>query len=288
MGDLAVALEHAEMLVYYQPILAREGHSVRSRARGGAQGGARDAGPAGSSVAAVEALLRWRCAPGVVLPAADFIDSAISSGLIHSIGRWLIDQTCEQLREWQDELGNRAPATAFVNLCGPELALVDLPSALGAALERHRLEPQCLGLEIVEEDLSSVELLPQLVACHDRGHPLAVDDFGTGYSSLSRLLDLPVDLVKMDRSFLQDVPQDQRRAALIDAVLGVADSLDLQVIAEGVETEEQFTHLTAAGCQLLQGFYLGRPRPGAELSRTLRKAPPPEPRAARWAASEHH
>jgi diguanylate cyclase (GGDEF)-like protein len=280
--DLATALERAEMLVYYQPIVAVDGGGLRNAAPPRLMG----IGGDGHRVAAVEALLRWRQSPDLVLPAAAFINIAVRCGLIHSLGRWLIEETCGQLNTWREQLGERAPGTVFVNLSAQELADATLPETLDAALDRYGLAPECLGLEIVEEDLQAPGVLPRLAGYHDRGHPLAIDDFGTGYSSLSRLLNLPVDLVKIDRSFLQDVPHDRRRAGLIDAILGVAASLELQVIAEGVETQAQCAHLTAAGCQLLQGYYLGYPQPATELTMTLSDGQPSAPHAGRWASAE--
>ncbi len=243
--DFAVALERDQLAVYYQPILS-------------------SAAP--QRVAAVEALLRWRHPDGPVLPAASFIDLAISSGLITAIGRWVITQTCAQMRAWTDELGDAAPDTAYLNLSARELADVTLPDTLTAALHRYRLQPAQIGLEIVEDDLADPDVAARIAGFRERGHPLSIDDFGTGYSSLSRLLDLPVDLAKIDKSFVEGIPGDSRRTGLIDAVLAVAGKLDIQVVAEGVETPQQQQHLTRAGCQLLQGYLLGHPQPAAELT----------------------
>ena len=243
--DLSTALDHDQIAVHYQPIVTS---TTPPR------------------VAAVEALLRWHHPNGTILPAAEFIELAVSSGLMTALGRWVITQVCTQMREWTDQLGDAAPATAYVNLSARELADVTLPDTLAAALERHHLRPAQIGLEITEDDLAGPELTTRLSRYREHGHPLSIDDFGTGYSSLSRLIDLPVDFVKIDKSFVAGTPADTRRTGLIDAVLRIAQSLDLQVIAEGVETADQQQHLIDVDCHLLQGYHLGRPVPAADLT----------------------
>ncbi len=257
--ELSTALDHDQFAVHYQPIVTSTSPH---------------------RVAAVEALLRWHHPSGAVLPAAVFIDLAVSSGLMTALGRWVITQVCTQMRAWTDQLGDAAPATAYVNLSARELADVTLPDTLAAALERHHLHPAQIGLEITEDDLAVPELITRLSSYRERGHLLSIDDFGTGYSSLSRLVDLPVDFVKIDKSFVAGTPADTRRTGLIDAVLRIADSLALQVIAEGVETAEQQQHLKDADCHLLQGFYLGRPQPAADLTAAWLVPAQPQAQAA--------
>ncbi len=244
--DLAGALERGELQVHYQPIVHADTHQV----------------------AAVEALLRWDQPDDGVLPAAAFIDIAARTGLIVAIGRWVIRQACAQLADWQRELPDRAPAprTVYVNLSARELADGDLPELLRDALLEQRLQPHHLGLEIVEEDLSDPVILGRLQQLHDLGHPLSIDDFGTGYSSLARLLDMPAALAKIDKSFVAGIPGHARRLRFIDGVLHMAATLDLQVVAEGVETAGQAEHLAQAGCHLLQGYHLGRPQPAEQLT----------------------
>ena len=245
--DLAAALERDQLVVHFQPIVSA--HPPQR-------------------VVAVEALLRWRHPDGRVLPAASFIDVAISSGLITAFGRWVITQTCAHMRAWNDLLDDGAPATAYLNLSARELADVTLPDTLTASLHRYGLQASQIGLEIVEDDLADPDTAARIAGFRRRGHPLAIDDFGTGYSSLSRLLDMPADLAKIDKSFVHGIPRDTRRTGLIDAVLAVADKLNIQVVAEGIETAEQQQHLTAAGCHLLQGYLLGHPQAAADLTAT--------------------
>lgn len=242
--DLVGALGRGELHVHYQPIV----HADTRR------------------VAAVEALLRWDQPEDGILPAAVFIDIAVRTGLIVTIGRWVISQACQQMAAWKRDLNDAAPATIYVNLSARELADDDLADTIATALADSGLQPEHLGIEIVEEYLADPSVLGRLQQLHDRGHHLSVDDFGTGYSSLSRLLDLPVDVAKIDKSFVAGVPDHDQRIRVITGVLHMADTLDLEVIAEGVETGEQADHLTRAGCHLLQGHHLAAPQPADQLT----------------------
>ncbi len=242
--DLAQALPNGQLRVHYQPIVAADDLTVRS----------------------VEALLRWQHPVHGLLPAAEFIDVAETTGLITSIGEWLIDAVCAQLRDWHNGLGRRSPGTVYVNLSARELTAPTLPQMLHAALSRHRLQPRHLGLELLETSFIHPHLVPALQTLHWLGHPLSIDDFGTGYSSLSRLVQLPVDTAKIDRSFVEALEHDPRSRALVEAVLVVADKLDLQVVGEGVENDAQARALREAGCHLLQGFHLGAPQAPTELT----------------------
>ncbi|WP_432544389.1 putative bifunctional diguanylate cyclase/phosphodiesterase [Kineococcus sp. SYSU DK002] len=244
--QLARALTHQQLQVHYQPITD----------------------PAGT-VHAVEALLRWQHPQHGLLPAARFIELAVDTGLIVEIGHWVVDQTCAQMARWQRQLtGARAggPECAYVNLSARELADPGLTATLADALRTHDLPPQRLGLELVEDSFSDPDVLPGLQEQHRRGHPLSVDDFGTGYSSLARLVELPVRMAKIDRAFTAGLEGDPRRRALVDAVVTVATSLDVQVIAEGVETAAQASRVAQAGCHYLQGFHCGRPEPADVLT----------------------
>lgn len=249
--DLDLALDRGELRVHYQPIVA--------------------AGRA-HSVVAIEALLRWQHPQRGLLPAEAFISLAERSGAISAIGRWVINQACAQLAAWAQQFDDRAPQRVFVNLSPREIADPDLDAALAAALRSHGLVSANLGLEIVENNFVDSLLLPRLAEHHARGHPLAVDDFGTGYSSLARLVDFPIQYAKIDRLFVAGLPDAPRRRTLIETIVGIAHQLDLTVIAEGVETQQQVLDLTATGCDLLQGYHLGRPQPGEALT-------------ARWIAS---
>lgn len=246
--DLAHALERDQMVVHYQPIV-------------------RATSP--NRVCAVEALLRWYDADGHVIPARAFIDIAVERGLIPAFGSWVVDQVCRQMRQWHDELGTDAPAVAYVNLSARELSDPALPGLLAGAMRRHGVEAHQIGLEIVEDSFGQPGLVARLGTLRDRGHPLSIDDFGTGYSSLSRLFDLQVDVAKIDQAFVAGSPDDHRRLGFVAAVLSIAQSLDIEVVAEGVETVEQQEMLTAAGCDLLQGYLFGRPERASVVGERL-------------------
>ncbi|WP_432483668.1 putative bifunctional diguanylate cyclase/phosphodiesterase [Kineococcus esterisolvens] len=241
--QLVQALPRGQLQVHYQPITD----------------------PAGG-LHAVEALLRWQHPKLGLLTAAQFIDLAAGAELMVAIGQWVIDQTCAQMDRWQRELGERAPRTAYVNLSARELVDPALTTTLTNALRTHHLQPEQLGLELLENSFSDPQVLPGLHEQQRRGHPLSVDDFGTGYSSLSRLVELPVRIAKIDHSFIAGLEHDTRRRALVDAVVTVAASLDLRVVAEGVETAAQADHVAEAGCHYLQGFHCGRPQAGDALT----------------------
>ncbi|MDO9378512.1 MAG: GGDEF domain-containing protein [Nocardioidaceae bacterium] len=214
---------------------------------------------------AVEALMRWTDRDGVIVPASSFIDAASRQGLMPAFGAWIANQACAQLGQWRTDLGDLAPERVFVNLSARELNDPTLPDTLASAAERHDLEASQLGLEIIEESFVHPGLVHRLAELRRRGHQLAIDDFGTGYSSLSRLIDVPVDVVKIDHDFVAGLPGDRRRAGLVEAVVAIARTLEVKVVAEGVETVEQRDLLAGAGVDLLQGYLFGHPSPGDEV-----------------------
>jgi diguanylate cyclase (GGDEF)-like protein len=247
--ELADAIAKSELRLHYQPMVSSEDRSVL----------------------AVEALLRWNHPRHGLLPAGVFIGMAETTGVIGSIGQWVVDQACGQLAEWRRELDQDAPDTCFVNLSAREVSDPAVDSAIVAALDHHHLDARQLGLEVVESAFADPVLAPVLGAYRDRGHPLSVDDFGTGYSSLSRLVELPIDIAKIDYAFIADVPANVRHRALIDAVIVVARDLDLRVVGEGVEAEHQASYLEGVGCDVLQGFHIAAPQPGQRLTAEWRQ-----------------
>ena len=156
--------------------------------------------------------------------------------------------------------GANHPQTVFLNFSAIELADPELPRTLAAALTAHGLLPEQVGIEIIEEHLGDPDIALRLSRLRAHGHPLSIDDFGTGYSSLSRLVDFPVDLIKIDRSFISGVPHESRRVGVIGAIINIARALDVRTVAEGVETIEQQEHLIAAGIDYLQGYLVGPPQ----------------------------
>jgi len=216
-----------------------------------------------------EALLRWRHeALGWISPAV-FIPMAEESGLIHSIGTWVLETACRQLRDWDDQ-GLALPSVS-VNVSARQFQRGEIIQVLQRLLAETGLEPSRIELEITEtvmmEDARAMlETLQRLKAL---GVLLAVDDFGTGYASLSYLKRFPVDRLKIDRAFIRDLPDDPDDAAIAVSVIGLARSLRLLAIAEGVETEEQLAFLSAHGCHQIQGYHYSRPLPGAGMAAFL-------------------
>jgi len=231
---LRLALERAEFSLHYQPKV----HA----ASGAVQG--------------LEALLRWRHPErGMVSPAV-FIPVAERCGLIGRIGQWVIDEACAQLARWRDQGWHGQVA---VNLSPHQLRQPELAARVQDALARHALSASQLVLEVTETAMmADGQVLARLSAL---GVTIAIDDFGTGYSSLAYLRRLPARELKIDRSFVQDVDTDDDARAVMQAVVGLAHALRMQVVAEGVETIGQRRLLTAMGCDLLQGYLLARPMP---------------------------
>ncbi|TDQ41265.1 PAS domain S-box-containing protein/diguanylate cyclase (GGDEF)-like protein [Tepidicella xavieri] len=215
---------------------------------------------------AVEALLRWRHpAQGWVAPGR-FIPVAEQSGLIGDIGAWVLGQACRQWRQWYEQTG-RPDLRVAVNLSAAQLASDGFIEQVDHLLRWHGMPPECLELEITESMLmEDVEQnVERLGALRERGVKLAIDDFGTGYSSLSYLRVLPIDALKLDRSFVHGVETDAGNAAICKSIIALAHNLGLHVVAEGVETEAQRAFLLSQGCDRLQGYLLARPMPPAEL-----------------------
>lgn len=220
-------------------------------------------------VVGVEALLRWRRADGEVVPPDSFIPLLEETGLIGSVGNWVLDAACAQLAEWQAR-GARGLRMS-VNVSSHQLRDAALPQFVASALTSRNLAPDSLELEITEsmlvrQDAVVENNIQQLVGL---GVRLAVDDFGTGYSSLSYLHRLSIDTLKVDRSFVTNLPDDENCVAIARAIVGLGKSLHLQLVAEGVETPEQRTFLRDLGCDVMQGFLFSRPLPAAEFDRLI-------------------
>jgi diguanylate cyclase len=247
--DLHYALDREEFLLHYQPQIDL----------------------ATGEIVGAEALLRWQHhGRGLVSP-ADFIPVLEETWHIVAVGEWVLEEACRQASSWQDS--GFVPIRVAVNLSARQLGRGRLVYAVERALQESGLDPECLELEITEsllvEDseagLRSVELLKEAVG----RLRISIDDFGTGYSSLYRLKTLPIDRLKIDRTFIGGVMTDPEDSAITATVISLAHELHLQVTAEGVETAEQLAFLRERGCDEAQGFYFSRPLPAHELARLL-------------------
>lgn len=246
--DLHRALERKELELYFQPQF-----DCRTRALVGA-----------------EALLRWNHhSQGMVSP-AEFIPMAEESGLIVPIGRWVLDEACRHALSWQEVAGR--PLSVAVNVASRQMVDDDIVSAVRASLAQHGLPASLLELEITESSAvtDTVQARGLLNRLAELGVGVSIDDFGVGYSSLSYLRDLPVQRFKIDRSFLVSVPHDAGSSRLVAAMISMARSLEVGLVAEGVETQEQLDFLAQQQCEVAQGFLLGRPVPAPEFMRRLR------------------
>jgi len=224
-------------------------------------------------ITGVEALIRWKHPQGKLVPPDLFIPLAEQNGSIIEIGKWVLDQACSQLRQWHAE--GYTGLRVAVNLSTVQLRHLQLPQMIGELLQKHQLPAETLELEVTEtglmEDIDAAA--HNLHSLRRSGALIAIDDFGTGYSSLSYLKSLPLDKIKIDKSFVQDIGQDEG-ATIVRAVIQLGKSLGMTVIAEGVETPEQEAYLIAEGCQEGQGYYYSKPLPARDLDLLLRQSTP--------------
>ncbi len=235
--ELRGALERNEFHLVYQPQIAYDDHRV----------------------VGVEALLRWHHPERGLVPPDLFIPLAEQNGSIIEIGEWVLDQSCRQLRIWHDS--GMTELRMAVNLSTVQLHHSELSRVVTNLIQRYKLPPRCLEMEVTEtglmEDISAAA--GHLNSLKKAGVQIAIDDFGTGYSSLSYLRGLPLDKIKIDRSFVQDVLIDEDDATIVRAIIQLGRSLNMQVIAEGVESAEQEAYIIAQGCNEGQGYYYSRP-----------------------------
>ena len=248
--DLRDALAQNQLHLVYQPQIDYRDHRV----------------------VGVEALLRWQHPQhGFVAPDL-FIPLAEQNGTIIPIGEWILDQTCRQLREWHDQ--GFSDLRMAINLSTVQLHHAELPRVVNNLMQVYRLPPKSLELEVTEtglmEDISTAA--QHLLSLRRSGALIAIDDFGTGYSSLSYLKSLPLDKIKIDKSFVQDLLEDEDDATIVRAIIQLGKSLGMQVIAEGVETAEQEAYIIAQGCHEGQGYLYSKPLPARELTLFLKQS----------------
>jgi len=233
--DLKHAMENSEFVLFFQPLLSLHSYTIRG----------------------FEALNRWRHPTRGLISPTEYIPVAEKMGLILDIGKWALDQACAQLVKWR-ALGYGDVCIA-INFSGRQMDNEDLPLLVKAAVEEQGINPETLEIEITESAAmrnfeKTIHILGRL---RDIGVRVSIDDFGTGYSSLSYLKHFPVNTLKIDQSFIRDIPKDPKNVSIVNAIIALATSLQLEVIAEGVETIEQYAFLEKSGCHYIQGYLLG-------------------------------
>jgi len=248
--DLREALARNQLHLVYQPQISYRDHRI----------------------VGVEALLRWQHPEHGLVPPDQFIPLAEQNRSIIAIGEWVLNQACSQLREWHDQ--GFSGLRMAVNLSTVQLHHNELPRVVSNILQMYRLPPRSLELEVTEtglmEDISTAA--QHLLSLRRSGALIAIDDFGTGYSSLSYLKSLPLDKIKIDKSFVQDVLSDEDDATIVRAIIQLGKSLNMQVIAEGVETLEQEAYIVAQGCHEGQGYLYSKPLAARELTALLKQS----------------
>jgi len=222
---------------------------------------------AGGALAGVEALIRWQTPRDGMRQPSEFVPAAEESGLIIDIGGWVLDAACAQLASWRDQ--NIAPPRLALNVSVQQLKHVEFPRLVRRALDKYGLAPALLELELTESVFADDAAGATLERLHQLGVHLALDDFGTGYSSLSYLRQYPIGTVKIDRTFLEEVPQNPASATLVETIVVMAHALGKRVVAEGIETAEQLEFLRERRCDIAQGFYLARPLSGQVVTELL-------------------
>ncbi|HKB83016.1 MAG TPA: EAL domain-containing protein [Burkholderiales bacterium] len=222
-----------------------------------------------SRITGMEALLRWQHPDLGMIPPAQFIPIAEEIGLIDSIGQWVIRTACQQNKAWQDR--GFAPMRVAVNLSARQFNDENLVKSIAAILAETRMDPTCLELEITESMImhNVVMTMEKLTALGNMGIRIAIDDFGTGHSSLAYLKRFPIDTLKIDRSFVADLTRSTEDKTITAAIITMGKSLDLIVVAEGVETRDQLDFLRAHGCDEYQGYYAHKPVPVDEFAQLL-------------------
>jgi diguanylate cyclase (GGDEF)-like protein len=222
---------------------------------------------ANGSLAGVEALLRWQTPRDGMRQPGEFVPAAEESGLIVDIGGWVLDAACAQLAIWREQ--NIAPPRLALNVSAQQLKHIEFPKLVRRALDKYGIPPALLELELTESVFADEAAGATLGRLAQLGVHLALDDFGTGYSSLSYLRQYPIGTVKIDRTFLEEVPQNAASSTLVETIIVMAHALGKRVVAEGIETVEQLDFLRERRCDLGQGFFLARPLSGQVVTELL-------------------
>jgi EAL domain-containing protein (putative c-di-GMP-specific phosphodiesterase class I) len=249
-NDLRQAVKGREMMVYYQPRI-----DVRTGA-----------------VVSMEALARWNKPGDGIISPDEFIPVAEDTGLIVDIGAWVLETACGQNKTWQSS--GLPPLTISVNMSVKQFQHEKFLATISNAIKNTSLDPRYLELEITENILlqDAEKTIKMLNELKDMGIRLAMDDFGTGYSSFNYLIRFPLDIIKIDMSFIKNITEQAEHAAVVEAIISMSHSLNLKVVAEGVETQQQLDLLREFGCDEIQGYYYSRPLPSKEFTELLEKS----------------
>ncbi|HEX3238724.1 MAG TPA: EAL domain-containing protein [Solirubrobacterales bacterium] len=249
--ELRHALDRDELALHYQPVV-----SLRT-----------------GEISGLEALVRWQHPERGLLDPVEFVSIAEDSGLIEPLGRWVQERACRQAVEWHQQHPDARPFDVAVNLSARQVAHRDLPATVAEIIARTGIDPGHLRLEITESVLveESASAIASLEALSEIGVRLVLDDFGTGYSSLAYLNRYPFHALKIDRSFVDALGIEQERTAIVEAIIGMARALSLEVIAEGVENEVQLAELRRLGCDYAQGHLFHAAMPDTDVTRLLRE-----------------
>jgi diguanylate cyclase len=241
---LRSAMEREELVLHYQPKVNLESNAIIG----------------------VEALVRWHHPQRGLVPPAQFIPVAEECGFIVPIGRWVLRESCRQAQAWHD--ARYEPIRVGINVSAVELRDKEFVAGVRSILMETGVDPTCVELELTETALlrDSKSTTAVLHALKDLGIGLALDDFGTGYSSLSHLKRFPIDALKIDQSFVRDIVTDVDDASIVSAVISMGKSLQMRVVAEGVETREQLAFLQQQRCPEGQGYYFSRPVASEEFT----------------------
>src|SRR5205823_7172269 len=246
--DLRRAVERREFRVHYQPVVSLST----------------------GLIAGAEALARWQHPERGLVPPSEFIPLAEETGLILSIGEWILREACRQMKVWQDRLG-LPQLEVGVNLSSKQFQQPNLVALVASVLSQSGLSPRSLRLEVTESLLMDQhpQIAVTMTELRAMGVRIDLDDFGTGYSSLSYLHQFPIDTLKIDRSFISRIGETEEGREIVHTIMSLAQSLDMEVVAEGVETEQQLEMLRELRCSYAQGYHLSRPVEGDQFEALL-------------------
>ena len=249
LSDVRRAIDDREFEVYYQPKydIQTEAPELRS----------------------AEALVRWKHHELGMISPMDFIPLFEKNGMIETLDKYVWTEAARQIAEWRDKYGVVLPVS--VNLSRVDIFDPKLESTLDSLLEQNKLEHSSLKLEVTESAYTdnADHVIEVIEGLRKKGYEIEMDDFGSGYSSLNMLSSMPIDVLKMDKAFIQNIEHEEKDIQLVKLILDIAKNLNVPVVAEGVETKSQLELLRKLGCRLVQGYYFSRPLPAADFERDI-------------------